>query len=244
MWALARFGKDHRPFREIFGMEFPDPTPENIPTSKRVVPRHAYVGLAFLVLGAVGAAAVGGRAELIPERETFASFPSSIGEWRGRNNTLDDLVLDVLKLDDYIISDYQNTDDQSVNFYVSYYASQRSGASAHSPRTCLPGGGWRIESHTQVDLGDGLRTNRFIIRMGESRQLVYYWFKQRDRIITDEFAVKWYILWDALMRNRTDGALIRLTTVIPPGKNIDDVEQRLREFARAVALPLDKYVPD
>jgi len=143
--------------------------------------------------------AVSGRTEIIPERMEFADFPTSLGEWHGRNDVLESVVLDVLKLDDYILADYQDAAGQSVNFYVAYYGSQRSGASAHSPRTCLPGGGWRIESHTQVDLGNGVRTNRFIIRMGESRQLVYYWFKQRDRIVTNEFAVKWYMLWMRLL---------------------------------------------
>ncbi len=94
-----------------------------------------------------------------------------------------------------------------------------------------------------MELDNGLRTNRFVIRMGESRQLVYYWFKQRDRVITNEFAVKWYMLWDALMRNRTDGALVRLVTVIPPGEDIEVAEKRLQDFARTVTVPLDKYVP-
>jgi EpsI family protein len=131
-----------------------------------------------------------------------------------------------------------------VNFYVAYYGSQRAGASAHSPRSCLPGGGWRIESHTQKELQDGVAVNRFVISMGESRQLVYYWFKQRDRNITNEFMVKWYLFWDALTRNRTDGALIRLTSMVQPGEEIEDAETRLREFASVALDPLTTYVPD
>jgi exosortase D (VPLPA-CTERM-specific) len=244
MWLLSRFGNDRRPFREIFGMDFPAPLPEGASTVKRVIPKQAFVGLALLVVGAAAALAVGGRIEYIPEREEFVSFPSNFGEWRGRSGSLDSIVLDVLKLDDYFIADFRNAAGQAVNFYVAYYGSQRSGASAHSPATCLPGGGWRIESHTQVALADGLRTNRFVISMGEQRQLVYYWFKQRDRIITNEFAVKWYLLWDALKRNRTDGALVRLTTVLRPGEDVEAGDARLRAFAHEVVAPLSKYVPD
>lgn len=244
IWLLSRFGKERQTFREAFGMEFPGPTPEGVPTVTRTVPRHAFVVIAFLLVGAAGAVAVGGRFEQIPERAEFVSFPSSFDEWRGRNDTLDSIVLDVLNLDDYILADYRNAHGEVVNFYVAYYGSQRSGASAHSPRSCLPGGGWRIESHTQVTLDDGLQANRFIIRMGEQRQLVYYWFKQRDRIITSEFAVKWYLLWDALARNRTDGALVRLTTVLQPGEDAKVGDARLRAFAHEIAEPLSQYVPD
>lgn len=244
MWLLSRFGKDRRPFREIFGMEFPAPTPEGMPTATRPVSRHAYVAIAFLVVGAAGAVTVGGRAEHLPERLEFVSFPSFFGEWRGRNDVLDSIVLDTLKLDDYILADYRNASGQAVNFYVAYYGSQRSGASVHSPRSCLPGGGWRIESHTQVTLDDDLQVNRFIIRMGENRQLVYYWFKQRDRNISNEFSVKWYMLLDAIMRNRTDGALVRLTTVLQPREDAEAGDARLRAFAHEITEPLSQYVPD
>jgi exosortase D (VPLPA-CTERM-specific) len=244
MWALSRFGKDRRPFREVFGMDFPEPTPADMPKIQRNLSPHAMVGLTFLVLGAVGTSLLGGRTEAIPERSEFVSFPLVLDEgWRGHNKVMDSIVEDVLKLDDYILADY-TSGQSAVNFYVAYYGSQRSGASAHSPASCLPGGGWRIESRSRVALDDGQHANRFVISMGEHRQLVYYWFKQRDRNITNEFAVKWYLLWDSLTRNRTDGALIRLTSMVRPGEDIDAVEERLREFASVVVEPLTSYVPD
>lgn len=244
MWVLSMIGKDKRPFREIFGMEFPEPTPEGAAVVKRAIPRQALAGIVVLALGAAAAVAVGGRVEHIPERAEFVGFPTAVGEWRGRNDSLDSIVLGVLKLDDYLLADYRNADGEAVNFYVAYYGSQRSGASAHSPASCLPGGGWRIESHTQITLADGLRTNRFLIRMGEHRKLVYYWFKQRDRIITNEFMVKWYLLWDALTRNRTDGALVRLTTDLRPGEDPQISDARLSAFAAEVVPSLSNYVPD
>ncbi|MFN2309185.1 MAG: exosortase C-terminal domain/associated protein EpsI, partial [Gammaproteobacteria bacterium] len=244
IWLLSLVGKDRRPFREVFGMEFPEPTPEDAVVNTRTIPVQAWAGLILLGAAAAATVTVGGRVEEIPSRAGFESFPLVLEDWRGRDERLDSIVLDELKLDDYIIADYRNAEGDAVNFYVAYYGSQRSGASAHSPRSCLPGGGWRIESHTQIALPDGTRTNRFVIRKGEYRQLVYYWFKQRDRIITNEFAVKWYLLWDALTRNRTDGALIRLTTVLQPGEDAERGDARLRAFA-ALALPeLGEYVPD
>ena len=57
--------------------------------------------------------------------------------------------------------------------------------------------------------GQPLRVNRVVISQGDERQLVYYWFKQRDRTVTNEYLVKWYMLWDSLFRSRSDGALVR-----------------------------------
>lgn len=245
MWLLSLFGRDKRPFREIFGMEFPAPTPADAVVNTRTVPAQGWAGLILLGAAVAGAIAVGGRVEEIPPRAGFESFPLTLQDWKGRDDRLDAIVLDELKLDDYVIADYRNGEGDAVNFYVAYYGSQRSGASAHSPRSCLPGGGWRIESHTKVNIDPGgIPVNRFVIRKGEYRQLVYYWFKQRDRIITNEFAVKWYLFWDALTRNRTDGALVRLTTLMQPGEDIERGDARLRAFAALAVPELEAYVPD
>ena len=245
MWLLSRIGDDNRPFREIFGIEFPLPPPANAQFVDRRPSLQSIVAIVLLVAGMSVATAVGTRAEIVPPRTGFDAFPLTLGEWKGKSDVLESIVLDELKLDDYIMTDYRGPEGQMVNFYVAYYASQRSGAAAHSPRSCLPGGGWRIESHTKVNLAPGAPTvNRFLIRKGEYRQLVYYWFKQRDRIVANEFAVKWYLLWDALFRNRTDGALVRLTTTLLPGEDIAQGDARLRAFAEAAVPQLVAYVPD
>jgi EpsI family protein len=137
-----------------------------------------------------------------------------------------------------------------VNFYVAYYPSQRSGASAHSPRSCIPGGGWEIQRLQQRTLagvevgGAPLTVNRLLIQKGQTKQLVYYYFKQRDRYLTNEYLVKWFLFWDALTRNRTDGALVRFTTLLRPGVPESEGDRRLTELASRLAPRLEAYVPD
>ncbi len=89
-----------------------------------------------------------------------------------------------------------------------------------------------------------LQVNRALIQHGSSRQLVYYWFQQRGREITSEYLVKWYLFTDALTRNRSDGALVRLITPLQEGEDAAGGDARLSEFAQEVAPLLGKYVPD
>jgi EpsI family protein len=65
---------------------------------------------------------------------------------------------------------------------------------------------------------------------------VYYWFDERGRTIADEYWAKWYLLADAIVMNRTDGALVRLTTRIGPTEAEKSADDRLLSFM-AVALP-------
>ena len=86
--------------------------------------------------------------------------------------------------------------------------------------------------------------NRIIIQKDRQKQLVIYWFKQRERLLASEYLVKMYLFWDALTKRRTDGALIRLAAVIEPGQREEDVERHVTEFARLIQPQMTRYVPD
>lgn len=251
MWLLTRFGKDKRNFADVFAVDLPEPSPENCKINKRSIFPAFYVSIAFILLAAGSTVALNKRVENIPDREAFSSFPMEIDGWRGRRSTIEDMYLDVLKLDDYVIADYRKDGtNEVVNFYSAYYASQKSGQSAHSPRSCIPGGGWEITDLRIITVDDvtisgkPLVVNRLLIRNGDLHQVVYYWFQQRGRIVTNEYLVKWYIFWDALTKNRTDGALVRITSTMRTGENPENVEERLVEFTKLVVPYLDAYIPD
>jgi EpsI family protein len=184
------------------------------------------------------------QAESVPARHSFITFPMQIGEMSGHRLSLEGPVLDVLQLDDYLLADFASPGSPGVNLYASYYSSQRDRRVVHSPRACIPGGGWRIERSGRVAIeGTGLMANRMVITNGSERQLVYYWFDQRGRNLTSELAVKWFLFWDALTRHRTDGAMVRVVTAIPRDEPERIAEARLLTAAREVAPLLQAYVP-
>lgn len=250
MWILASIGKDRLPLREAFGLDFPEPSPEDADVRYRDVPKPFYASLVIIVLVAVSTFALPETEEVVPERKNYAEFPMDFEQWHGRAGYIESQVLEALKLTDYVKIDYRNLEDGGVlNFYSAYYDSQKKGSSAHSPRSCIPGGGWRITSlqphqitGTVID-GVPLVVNRLVIEKGNVKQLVYYWFQQRGRIITNEYLMKWYLFWDSATLSRTDGALMRLTTVLKPGQDISVADKRLESFVREIAPLVPDYVP-
>ena len=249
IWVLSRLGSGRKSFGEVFSIDFPE-SPSGVEYRPRRVAAPAVVSLLLLGAGTAATVSMSGRVEQIPERSGFDSFPQMIADWKGQPGQMESIYLDALKLDDYLLSDYRNEAGEVINFYSAYYASQRSGASAHSPRSCIPGGGWLIKDHT-VRVIDGLEVNgkpfevnRLLIKKGDSTQLVYYWFQQRGRDITSEWLVKWYLFWDAMTRNRTDGALVRLTAFINPGDDVESADRRLVEFLKKVNPYLSEYIPE
>lgn len=249
--VLARVGPSKSSWSDTFQMDQGEPLTAGSSRVTRSL-HPAFLAAATLAVLAAGVTLfLPDRVEHIPARAQLVRFPQVIDGWHGSQAPLEQVYLDALKLDDYIMADY-HTGEASlpVNLYVAWYDSQRKGASAHSPRSCLPGGGWEIVSLQQRELsgvkfhGAPLRVNRVLIELGSRHQIVYYWFQQRGRIITNEYLVKWYIFLDSLTRNRTDGALVRLT--IPYGASVteQEAEAQLQTFAATAVPALSAYVPD
>lgn len=248
--VLHRIGHESGTWRQLFGIEFPNPTPTGSLIRDRAMPRQFVVAAALLLVFAGVSTLLPRPTEVIPQRASFQGFPLQIGPWQGRLQTMEGVYQDALQFDDYLLADYTDNAGSPVNLYMAYYNSQRKGEAVHSPRSCLPGGGWQFRNFDQRTLGnvdiDGvpLRVNRAVIELGSQRQLVYYWFQQRGRVITNEFIVKWFLLWDSLTRHRTDGALIRLVVPLSSASGETDADRRLTDLAARIAPSLSHYVPD
>ncbi|HKQ29646.1 MAG TPA: VPLPA-CTERM-specific exosortase XrtD, partial [Burkholderiales bacterium] len=244
MWLLTKLLDHRRSFTEAFLLEFPRNLSNSAESRKRSASRPYIAALVLVGIATVAASLLGMRAEVAPPRMSFGGFPTQLEQWRGRVERIDPIYLDQLKLTDYVMHDYRIDGQPPVNLYIAYYDSQRKGESSHSPRTCIPGGGWRINSITPRVLdgvqaaGLPLAVNRTEIQRGSERMLVYYWFQQRGRILTNEYAVKWYIFQDALTQNRTDGAMLRLTTVLAQSEDWQQADDRLHRLAGLVTPTL------
>ncbi len=218
-------------------------------TAFQTVPRSFIVATALVTVGVALEFSIPDRPEITPARSQFAQFPSQLGDWSGTPERLDQIYLDALKLDDYLLMNYRGADGLPINFYVAYYRSQRSGMSVHSPRLCLPAGGWNVEKFEQHSIAgteghSAWPVNRVIIEHGGERELVYYWFRERDRRLTNEYSVRWYLFWDSIKMNRTDGALVRLVMPIPKGTSETTIDAQMTRFAQRAERQLDSYVPD
>jgi exosortase D (VPLPA-CTERM-specific) len=246
MWLILILSKDKRPFSEVFGIYFPEESPENAKVNYRKTNTTLTITLAVLIGSSIVTLVLGQREAVNLTRDTFVTFPMQMGDWVGDKGEIDKASLDLLHLDDYIMADYKKG-DSSVNFYIAFYEQQETGGAAHSPKTCLPGGGWRILSHTEILLQDtplSSPVNRFVIGKGEYKQVVYYWFQQRGKTIASEYAVKWHMLIDSIKTGRTDGALVRLTALVNPNEDLEKADKRLLDFARQVTPSLQDYIPE
>jgi EpsI family protein len=190
-----------------------------------------------------------GRTEIIPNRLPLSAFPAQVGNWNSTQIELDKDTLAILGAGDFMERVYQNPAERlpTIDLFLAYFPSQRTGDTIHSPQHCLPGAGWNPEENTRVTLSlpdhGPFPANRYVIAKAGARKLVMYWYWAHDRGVASEYWAKYYLVADSIRLNRSDGALVRITTDMFPGETADAAEQRILPFALAISPRLDDYIP-
>jgi len=209
--------------------------------------RVAVVLLCFLATFALMRDAV--RTQPVEIIQPLALFPDQLGDWRLiKTRKSDPKVIQMLGVDDYIDYRYVDPQGKEINLYVGFYDTVGRGKGYHSPKNCLPGGGWGIDQVNTVRImpqdqaGPPVIVSEMVIREGDAYQVVLYWFQNRGRIIASEYWEKVYLVFDALLKHRRDGAFVRLMAPAPQGK-VKETEKILKEFAGRVLPELNKYLP-
>jgi EpsI family protein len=182
------------------------------------------------------------------ERRELRDFPKQIGTWQqtGGDSQLDNLTLAVLRASDYLLRDYRGVDGRVVNFYVGYYASQRDGATYHSPLNCLPGSGWVMSDPGKITITPKGRpafvANRYVIQNGDQKDLLVYWYQGRGRAVASEYWGKIFTVVDSVRRRRSDGAMVRIIT--PVNGSEPAALQAAVDLAANSSSILPEFIPD
>ena len=183
------------------------------------------------------------------ERRELKDFPAQLGAWRqaGADQRFDQETENVLRADDYVMRNYALPEGRVASFYVGYYATQRNGATYHSPLNCLPGTGWTMTDPERIKIKPAggaadFEANRYIIQKGSERQLLIYWYQGRGRAVASEYWGKIYTVLDSMRRRRSDGAMVRVMT--PVGNSEQAALAAATDLAAQAAPALPAYVPD
>jgi EpsI family protein len=202
-----------------------------------------------ILLGAFMLLHTTSHGELIVPREPLRDLPYRLGNgaWNGEERPLQQRIVQSVQVSDYTNRVYfENSKGPPIQLYIGYYASQRTGDTIHSPKNCLPGSGWDpIRSGyatIAVPGGHEIVVNEYVIQHDQDKELVFYWYHGRGRVIASEYMGKFWMVVDAISRNRTDGALVRLITPI----NGDESQARARlvSFTQVLFPDLDELIPN
>jgi EpsI family protein len=188
------------------------------------------------------------RQERTPLRPPLASVPRAFSGWTmAQEGVVEKEVREVLRADEVLTRTYLSPDRSSLaNLFVAYFKTQRTGATPHSPKNCLPGSGWVPSVSDKLSIpipgrAEPLQVNRYLVSKGDARSLVLYWYQSHGRVIAGEFEAKLFLVADAIRYNRTDTALVRVVLPVV-GEDVERAARAATEFVRAMFDPLSPFV--
>ncbi len=219
------------------------------PISGRGLKAPSILPIVFaLVLGGFAVNWFVNRGEAVIDRKPLTELSPTLGRWRQNGNEIrfDESVESVLRTTDYTMRQYALPDGRAANLYVGYYASQRTGATYHSPQNCLPGAGWVMKDPQYIDVtrsdGTTFNANLYIIENGIYNEVMIYWYQGRGRTEASEYTDKINTIWDSITRTRSDGALVRVMTGV--GTDQAAAVKAAADLSARLAETLDPHVPD
>lgn len=204
--------------------------------------------LAALIVGGVFINWFEQRGEVETTRKPLSEMPSQLGDWRQKGSAIrfEAATETVLRTSDYTMREFVASDRRLANLYVGYYASQRTGATYHSPQNCLPGAGWVMKQPESVEIttesGRTFRANKFIIENGVYKEVLLYWYQGRGRYTASEYTDKINTIWDSVLQRRSDGAMVRVMTSV--GNSEAAATAAAIDLAAAAADKLSDFVPE
>lgn len=186
-----------------------------------------------------------GEAEIT--RKNLSLVSNNLGDWKQRGGDIkfSPQTESVLRASDYVMREYEKN-GAIANLYIGYYASQRGGATYHSPQNCLPGAGWEMKQPQQVEIstkdGKSFTANKFFIENGTKREIMIYWYLGRGRANASEYTDKIFTIIDSVVKQRSDGAMIRI--LIPAGNDEKSATQSALDLSSQIADNLSAFVPE
>jgi len=185
--------------------------------------------------------------EAVPLRKPLDTFPAVLGEWQGREATVFELdVLNLLKVKDYLMRRYVDASGRSLWLYIAYWETHRK-ASLHSPKNCLPGAGWEPIKVSLVTIALPppylpITVNSYLLQKERDQQLVFYWYDAQGRSVAGEVAARIELVRNSILRNRSDGALIRISS--PIYGSVPETSARLTAYIQAMYPALGAHLPE
>ncbi len=214
-----------------------------------MIPKKNTIIVLLLLIGTYFILQNSNSVTAVPIKQSLSSFPSNIGPWQliHSSQSAEDIV-EMLGVDDDIYYTYRNPAGKLITLYVGFYSAVGVSGGYHSPRNCIPGGGWGIDAINPHTLGVGIEgesqsvVSEMLIRSGNKYQIVLYWYQNRGRIIGSEYWEKIYLVLDALRLGRRDGTFVRIMSTVQED-DLTKTSQEAGVFAEQVMKALEFHLP-
>jgi len=178
----------------------------------------------------------------IPLKKALIWFPYEIGNWTGTDSEPDYQVFKDLGADNIMTRAYMTDEGRKLKLYIGYYEHQEQGKELVDYRIeWLYYGASRIKITGSTD--KVIEVNRLIRQEGQIKRLILFWYDINGRVVSSKYMAKAYTTWDSLARDRTNGAMVMVSTDIGNNAETEEAMRYTSRFVKDILPILPDYIP-
>jgi EpsI family protein len=207
--------------------------------------------ITVLVLGLTIAAvaAIASREPPVVVSTNLENIPMQIGNYTATKDSFSEAVYRELNADKHVYRHYRSPDGGVIDLYIGYYGTAKGGRTGHNPYACLPGGGWAIVQDRTVSIDpsytQGSEEVNFVVSQKDDRfNVMLHWYQTAGtKILSTGLEQNIQRFIGRVLRNRNDGAFVRISTLVAGKEAIDHAQDRLLAFSEKAIEFLPEYWP-
>ena len=143
----------------------------------------------------------------------FSDFPLETNGWRGTREEIPQLVLNLLRPKAIFSGTYKRDEGQVVHLLFDFFVGEQSFGGPHSPRNCLPGGGWVINSERSHEISVGNRQidgGRFALSYEGKKYTMDFWYITNYGETASDYKFRIYSLLSSLTLKPRETGFVRM----------------------------------
>lgn len=170
-------------------------------------------------------------------------FPKQLDGWTSEEMTITEEEYAILETRNVFSRRYTSVEGEEVYLFIVYSENNRK--VSHPPEICYTGGGATVTEsrHTYLNSkknGIQVKTNRLLLDLNNSQQVVNYWFKVGNTFTANYWKQQGLIAIKTFLGKPSSSALIRLSTIVPNG-DFEKADNRINKFSK---LLLPEILPN
>ncbi len=201
------------------------------------------LSLALTTLVAIGASVHIVKTTPVLLKTSLDQLPATIGEWQNVKTENNSRQLSIPGADAELSRVYRNSSGAEIELQIAYFESQQYDKKlTFSKLQELQGKAHTEDVLIQKDATYAVRVNKTLIT-GEKRASLYLsWYDLNGQIITNRYLAKLKTALDGIVRRRTNGAVVVVSTTMPTNEQ-QSALKNIVPFVQSLLPILDEFIP-
>lgn len=178
----------------------------------------------------------------VPLKYDLKLFPYEIGPYKGADVSADHNISEMIDSDIAMERIYRTVSGREVNLYIGYLESQGQGKELVNYKSAKFHDGTSQEN-IATNTNATVKINKVLIQKDGSAKVIYFWYDLNGAIIADRYYAKVRTAFDSIIRQRSNGAFIMVSSALDKPEDNMKVFKDTEEFIRVLLPVLQGYLP-